>query len=92
MSIVIKQVLIFCCNYAGGAFCHNYTGGNFYCNYAGDCFCSKHVGITKFIVLMMQVGVSVAGVILQLGRCYFLLQLCRKQTLLLKKTVFVTAV
>ena len=77
MSVAIKRVLGFCCNYAGGALCYNYPGGNFYCNYVGECFCSKYVGTTKFIVAMMQAGVSAAGVIMQLGRCYFLLQRCR---------------
>ena len=77
MSVAIKRVLGFCCNYAGIVFCYNYAGGNFYCNYVGDCFCSKYVGITKFLVAIMQAGVSVAGVIMQLGRCYFLLQLHR---------------
>ena len=79
MSVAIKRVLGFCCNYAGDAFCNNYVAGNFYCNYVGGCFSSKYVGITKFIVAIMQAGVSVAGVIMQLGRCYFLLQLQRSR-------------
>ena len=78
MSVAIKQVLRFCCNYAGDTFCYKYAGGGkFYCSYASDCFCTEYVGVTKFIVAMMQAGVSVTGVIMQLGRCYFLLQLCR---------------